>query len=128
MGLAGLLLTLCAAGGTSAGELAPPTVGVQLMLFGQGAARARGAKIFADSGCAHCHGENGIGGGRGPDLRDVGDHLKRVQIREQIEHGGMIMPGYGKILSSGQINDLVAYLRAHRDRAHPVNKPPQPSQ
>ena len=89
---------------------------LHLSLFGGAAARKRGAEDFAQHGCAHCHGENGIGGGKGPDLRDVGDKLSKSQIRFQIEHGGMSMPAYGSILGTKQVNDLVDYLRAHRDR------------
>lgn len=58
-----------------------------------------------------------MGGGHGPNLRDVGDHASPTKIRKQIENGGDHMPAYRTILKSGQIDDLVQYLSAHRDRA-----------
>ena len=111
----------------SRAEMLPPRVVAHTSIFGGGEAQKRGAKVFSDTGCAHCHGPNGIGGGRGPDLGDVGHRLKKDQIRLQIEHGGNIMPAYATILNGDQISDLVAYLSTHRDRSHhvsPTTPPP----
>jgi mono/diheme cytochrome c family protein len=82
------------------------------------AAYELGAAVFAKSGCARCH-----GGGHGPNLRDVGDHLSETKIRKQIENGGEHMPAYGKILASKQVDSLVHYLSAHREAAEPSAAP-----
>jgi mono/diheme cytochrome c family protein len=87
------------------------------------AAYDQGAAVFATSGCARCHGKNGMGGGHGPNLRDVGDHWSEVKIRKQIENGGEHMPAYGKILDSKQVDELVHYLSAHREAAEPPAAP-----
>jgi mono/diheme cytochrome c family protein len=77
-------------------------------------AKQRGAELFADRGCAHCHGPNGIGGKRGPDLQKVRKMMTKEQIRVQIHDGGMMMPAFGQSLTAPQIDDLIAYLRAKR--------------
>jgi ubiquinol-cytochrome c reductase cytochrome b subunit len=79
-----------------------------------GAAYQRGSVTFAEYGCARCHGKNGMGGHRGPNLSDVGDHLTGARIHAQIENGGKTMPAYAKILDRKQVDDLVEYLSAHR--------------
>ena len=49
--------------------------------------RARGAALFASSGCQHCHMMNGVGGHRGPNLSNVGRTATKAAIRKQIIHG-----------------------------------------
>jgi mono/diheme cytochrome c family protein len=87
------------------------------------AAFERGAAVFAKYGCARCHGKEGMGGGHGPNLRDVGDHLNPEKIRKQIENGGEHMPAYSTILKSGQVDDVVQYLSAHREPTHTAASP-----
>jgi mono/diheme cytochrome c family protein len=87
-------------------------------------AKARGAELFATRGCAHCHGTAGVGGGEGPDLQLVRKRMKKAQIMRQIHDGGKSMPAYGDMLTSPQIKDLVAYLRARRKVIVVVPKPP----
>ena len=103
-----------------------------------GPAVTHGAELFHSSGCEHCHGVGGIGGGLGPDLSGVGRTLKPVEIERQIKLGGGAgrtgfadpgkgnMPAYGEILSPKEVADLVAYLRTHRSR-HPAKPPAQPA-
>ena len=80
--------------------------------------RARGAELFAQSGCEHCHGPSGIGGtDSGPDLRNVRHRLKPEQIHAQIANGGKTMPKFGDQFSPAQIDDLVEYLRSKRKPA-----------
>jgi mono/diheme cytochrome c family protein len=90
-------------------------------------AKDRGAELFATRGCAHCHGTAGVGGVEGPDLQLVRKRLKKAQIMQQIHDGGKSMPEYGDILTSAQIDDLVAYLRAKRKVIVVVPKPPSPT-
>jgi mono/diheme cytochrome c family protein len=90
-------------------------------------AKMRGAELFATNGCAHCHGTAGVGGPKGPDLQLVRKRMKKAQIAQQIHDGGKSMPPYGDMLSSAQINDLVAYLRAKRKVIAPAPKPPAPA-
>lgn len=85
-------------------------------------AKARGAELFATRGCAHCHGKNGVGGGRGPDLQQVRKRLKAEQIARQIRDGGKSMPAFGDDLAPEEIKDLVAFLRAKR-KAIVVERP-----
>jgi mono/diheme cytochrome c family protein len=77
-------------------------------------AKVRGAELFATRGCAHCHGQAGVGGGNGPDLQLVRKRLKPAQMANQIHDGGKGMPAYGDQLSGAEIDDLVAYLKAKR--------------
>ena len=77
-------------------------------------AKERGAALFATRGCAHCHGPAGVGGAKGPDLQLVRKHRSKAQIREQIVEGGKSMPEFGDVLTSREISDLIAYLRARR--------------
>ncbi len=77
-------------------------------------AKQRGAELFAERGCSHCHGPAGVGGKRGPDLQLVRKRMNKAQITLQIHNGGMVMPAFGNTLTAPQIQDLVAYLRAKR--------------
>lgn len=83
----------------------------------------RGAELFSQRGCAHCHGVNGIGGKRGPDLQAVRKHMSKDQMRAQIHDGGMMMPAFGSSLTSPQIEDLIAYLRAKHRVIIPAPQP-----
>ena len=81
-----------------------------------------GARLFANSGCAHCHGDKLEGNDVGPSLRGVGRQLKPEAIKKQIHDGGKVMPAFGDVLSGGQIDQLVVYLRTQRARV-PEPKP-----
>lgn len=74
--------------------------------------KVEGARLFASSGCAHCHGATGEGTDSGPSLRDVRRKLKKSQIETQIVAGGGEMPAFGKALDAEQVKALVAFLRA----------------
>jgi mono/diheme cytochrome c family protein len=78
-----------------------------------------GAEIFAEV-CAQCHGPNGQGG-LGPSLRDP-DFQARMTDQElsnviNLGHEATAMIGWGEILSSQQINQVVAYIRELGDLA-----------
>ena len=85
--------------------------------------KARGSKLFATHGCAHCHGPAGVGGHQGPDLQLVRKRLNKEQITHQIHDGGKSMPAFGDMLTSAQIDDLVSYLRAKRKVIVVATKP-----
>jgi mono/diheme cytochrome c family protein len=96
-------------------------------------AKQRGAELFAQEGCAHCHGPAGVGGGKGPDLQLVRKRLNEEQITKQIHDGGLSMPAFKDSLTDPQIADLVAYLRARRKfvkvpaTPHPAPAPTTPT-
>jgi mono/diheme cytochrome c family protein len=83
---------------------------------------AAGAHVFAQFACSQCHGENGRGGVSPdvPALTGVGTELTTSELRTIIDHGlgesanptKPYMPVWGAVISSRQVNELVAYLRA----------------
>lgn len=85
--------------------------------------RARGEALYASSGCSYCHSIRNVGGHRGPDLSGVGRKLKKAEIRKQIVNGSKVMPAFGNVLTSPQIDDLVAYLRSCRDKTAQTTAP-----
>ncbi len=86
-------------------------------------AKTRGAEQFATKGCVFCHGKEGIGGGRGPDLQLVRKRKSVDEMTKQIHEGGKGMPPFGEVLTEPEIKDIVAYLRANRKF---VVVPPKP--
>lgn len=77
-------------------------------------AEKRGQELFASKGCVYCHGPNGVGGGRGPDLQLVRQRRSRQSMILQIRDGGKEMPPFGGELSAQEIDELVTFLRAKR--------------
>jgi mono/diheme cytochrome c family protein len=77
---------------------------------------ARGATVFADSGCKHCHTIRNSGGHKGPDLSGVGRRLTNAEIRKQVLYGSKIMPAFGDVLEDAELRDLLAYLHSCRDK------------
>jgi mono/diheme cytochrome c family protein len=83
---------------------------------------AAGAHTFVQFACAQCHGELGKGG-ISPDvpaLDVIGKTLTSAQLRHIIDHGLGVssnpkkpyMPVWGAVISTRQVNDLIAYLHA----------------
>jgi len=87
---------------------------------------ASGATLFRDKGCAYCHGANTQGTPKGPSLLNVRKTMKAPQIASQIKNGGQKMPSFDDSLSSKEIDQLVAYLRA-KHRPQPAPQPAQPA-
>jgi mono/diheme cytochrome c family protein len=100
----GISLLVLAAGG---GWLQPSGGSVQASSQGD---KAAGAVLFHESGCEHCHGSDGQGTDKAPDLSTVGKRLSKEQIEHQIREGGKSMPAFGDALQPDQIQDLVAFL------------------
>jgi mono/diheme cytochrome c family protein len=79
-------------------------------------AKQRGAALFVNNGCQHCHTIRNSGGTKGPDLSGVGRTLNKTQIRTQVLQGGREMPSFANILKTAEVDDLVAYLHSCRDK------------
>jgi mono/diheme cytochrome c family protein len=84
-------------------------------------AEQAGATLFRDKGCTYCHGASLEGTHKGPSLQQVRKTMKAQQIIEQIKNGGQKMPSFEDSLSSDEISELVAYLRA-KHRPSPAAK------
>jgi len=85
--------------------------------------RARGAAVFAASGCQHCHTIQNVGGHKGPDLSGVGRRKSKAAMRQQILYGSKVMPAFEDVLEPGELNDLIAYLRSCRAKPAKVLAP-----
>ncbi len=108
--------------------LAPPAVLLVLLLFTPGSSHVtRGAvhasvssdhvaarALFHEKGCEHCHGVDGLGGEKGPNLSGVGRELKPDQIRKQILEGGDAMPPFADALAPSETDLLVSYLSTRK--------------
>lgn len=86
---------------------------------GNKAARERGAMVFQEKGCGHCHGAELQGTDMAPSLQGVGRHLHKPQIEMQIRDGGKEMPAFGALLSAAEMKDLVEYLGAMKQKSAP---------
>jgi mono/diheme cytochrome c family protein len=76
--------------------------------------RQQGAALFHEKGCERCHGINGVGTAKAPDLRTIGKRWKKSQIEHQIVNGGFEMPPFHDALDQDEVKSLVAYLSARR--------------
>jgi mono/diheme cytochrome c family protein len=76
----------------------------------------RGADVFMQSGCSHCHSIGNAGGTEGPDLSSIGLRLSRNRMRRQILRGGKEMPAFRDILRQSELNDLLTYLNSCRQQ------------
>lgn len=104
--------------------LRPPVTTVHAASKGD---KTVGAALFHQSGCEYCHGSDGRGTDRGPDLGTVGRRLTKERIEQQIREGGGGMPAWGDALQPDQIEDLVAFLHEKRSASKkPKQKPPAP--
>lgn len=76
--------------------------------------RRAGAVLFHEKGCDYCHGVNGLGTKKAPDLSTIGKRWKRSQIEQQILNGGDEMPPFRTALQKDEVKALVDNLRARR--------------
>jgi mono/diheme cytochrome c family protein len=87
------------------------------------AAERAGAVLFRDKGCTHCHGIDGKGTKKGPDLSGLRkDKLwTPAKITDQVLNGGQKMPPFRESVTDEEVAQLVAWLRAkHRPIPPPV--------
>lgn len=68
-----------------------------------------GAEVFA-ANCSVCHGEDGHGGGGGPDLRTMPKAHNEAEAIEQVTDGGGGMPPFGGQLSEEEIENVAAFV------------------
>ncbi|MFZ0429922.1 MAG: cytochrome b N-terminal domain-containing protein [Acidobacteriota bacterium] len=73
-----------------------------------------GSQLFAEKGCVFCHSIAGHGGHRGPELTTVGNRLTEQQMIIRVVNGGYNMPGYGSILNSTELKQVVSFLQSRR--------------
>lgn len=86
--------------------------------LGLNAQQAAGRKIY-DNYCDRCHRPDSTKGKKGPGLKGVFQHQYLPQtglpanedrVTDIIRSGRPDMPGYGQVLSTQDIQDLLAYL------------------
>jgi ubiquinol-cytochrome c reductase cytochrome b subunit len=75
-----------------------------------------GSQLFFNKGCIYCHSIARQGGRRGPDLTTVGSRLTRQQMIIRVSNGGYNMPGYGGILDSAELAQLVGFLESRQSQ------------
>ncbi len=86
----------------------------------QGTAQA----LFHEKGCEHCHGVDGVGGEKGPNLSGVGRKLKPASIQKQILEGGENMPAFAEVLAPDEVTLLVNYLSSKKKKPEKAGKSP----
>ena len=86
--------------------------------LGLNAQQSTGRKIY-DNYCDRCHRPDSTKGKKGPGLKGIFQHQYLAQtglpanderVTDIIRNGRPDMPGYGQVLSSQDIQDLLAYL------------------
>jgi mono/diheme cytochrome c family protein len=98
---------------------------------------AAGAHDFVGFACGQCHGDRGRGGvsQNVPALTGVAKQLTPARLRFIINHGlgesknptKPYMPVWGAVISTRQVSDLVAYLRAGLPAVPTAEPPPTPT-
>jgi len=116
------LLALCAVGSVATSQMAQPRARQK----DSEAASTLGKKTFAST-CASCHGLDGRGGERAPNIaeRPRVQQLSDAQLFHIIENGipGTGMPAF-HALESPDIKAVVIYLRSLQGAKKPLNKLP----
>jgi cytochrome c oxidase cbb3-type subunit 3 len=119
------LAALCAAGGIAAWSQAPRQNPAQKNAK---IVSTRGKQTFAST-CAGCHGLDGRGGERAPNIAERGrvQRLSDAQISHIIENGvpGTGMPAFHSLQRS-DVEAIVAYLRILQGRTKTLDLPGDP--
>jgi mono/diheme cytochrome c family protein len=98
---------------------------------------AAGAHAFVQFACAQCHGDRGQGGvdPQVPALQPIAPNLTAAQLSSIIQHGAGVvdnptrpyMPVWGEVISTQQINALIAYMKAGFPDVQYATPPPVPT-
>jgi mono/diheme cytochrome c family protein len=103
-------------------------IGSVTLAYGQDkkSAEMSGAVLFRDKGCGYCHGANLEGTKKAPSLADIQKQKEWTieKMTGQILDGGQKMPPFRESLSDGEIQQLIAFLRA-KNRPTPPPADPQ---
>lgn len=83
----------------------------------------RGAQLFQQKSCLHCHLIEGHGGRRGPDLTTIADRLSRENMILRIANGGVNMPAFGSMLKPEEIEEIVTFLETRSDSRNEESLP-----
>ena len=98
------------------------------LLFSSGASSAEmaGAILFRDKGCPQCHGADGKGTKKGPDLTGLPTDAfwTPAKITSQILDGGQKMPPFSDTVTDEEAAQLVAFLKS-KDKPVPPPAPPR---
>jgi ubiquinol-cytochrome c reductase cytochrome b subunit len=97
-------------------EFDAPPIGPELLGVSGGPV-LEGAQLFRERGCQLCHRALGSGGEWGPDLTGVALRLPPEEIAIRIVQGYRGMPPYRDTLEAGELELLIAFLRALPARA-----------
>ena len=81
-----------------------------------------GAMVFNKMGCLYCHTIEDRGGKRGPELTWIADQLTRDQLTLRIMNGAYNMPVFGRILSTGETENLLDFLSTRRKSGYVIDK------
>jgi len=73
----------------------------------------RGVNLYTKH-CSACHGPEGQGAELGPNLVERSVLLRPSDFHEVIEGGRRRMPGFQKLISRGEEDDILAWLRQKR--------------
>jgi cytochrome c oxidase cbb3-type subunit 3 len=77
---------------------------------------ARGAAVYAKSGCASCHIVAGAGAGFGPDLSEIGDRRSGAYIRQAIAKPSANLPeGFLFVKAVTASGRMIEGIRANED-------------
>ncbi|HEX5368016.1 MAG TPA: cytochrome b N-terminal domain-containing protein [Dehalococcoidia bacterium] len=70
----------------------------------------QGAQIFYENGCQFCHGVQGRGGERGPDLTHVRSRMSAQEVVQNILSSPTGMPSFNGKLSKQDLSNILAFL------------------
>jgi cytochrome c oxidase cbb3-type subunit 3 len=111
-------------------EISPQTDAAAKRQAADGETRAQ-AKATFENVCASCHGLDGRGGERGPDLVSRPEVVRKsdAELKQNLQNGvpGAGMPAFASY-GSARLSSLVAYLRELQGGGKEVSLPGSPAQ
>jgi len=77
---------------------------------------ARGAAVYAKSGCSSCHIQNGAGLGYGPDLTAIGDRRSAAFLQKAVGNPATVLPEDFLLIKVTAVSgETVEGIRANED-------------